>query len=66
MNVHLANFPDGHLLLKFNGKHMFLNSPKYPVNFYGENVFDVIDDYCYWLKNNAEKLHWLDDKVIEV
>lgn len=62
----LKNLADGRLLLQFNGKHMWLNTPNQPKVFSGENVYDLIHDYAYWLTLNAGRLNWLSDSDSEV
>jgi len=61
MKFQLRQLDDGRILLKYQEKHMWLNTPNIPMDFYCENLDDCIDDYTDWLKRNVTKLQWLNN-----
>jgi hypothetical protein len=65
-NYTLKNLEDGRLLLQFNGKHMWLNTPNYSKTFHGDLAREVLSDYMAWLRNNVERLEWIENRKIEV
>lgn len=66
MNCVLKNLDDGRLLLQFEGKHMWLNTPNYSKTFHGESVSEVLEDYTHWLMSNLQRLDWIEDRKMEI
>lgn len=61
----LKNFPDGRVLLKKDKHHMWVNTPPRVNTFYGDDINDMIEEYCFWLKMSINRMDWLDDSIEE-